>query len=93
MVDANHQEICKVLRKLGAFVQDLSRVGEGVPALLIGVTGRWYLVEIKDGAKVPSKRALTPDQVIWHAKVRERGLPVYVVETTEQAIALLENLR
>ena len=66
-VDANQAEIVKALRAVGAKVQSLAAVGDGCPDLLVGFRGLNYLIEIKDGDKPPSKRALTDDQVQWHA--------------------------
>jgi hypothetical protein len=83
--DANQAEIVKALRAIGAFVQPLHAVGAGVPDLLVGFRGQTLLVEVKDGKKPPSARALTPDQVDWHAGWR--GGPVYVVTDVTEAIA------
>lgn len=65
-VDDNQKEITAALRKLGCSVQILSQIGKGCPDILIGYKGRNYLVEIKDGKKVPSARKLTPDEKDWH---------------------------
>jgi hypothetical protein len=64
-----------------------------VPDLLVKVPGtdRLILVEVKDGAKRPSARKLTPDQERWHAEWD--GAPVYVVEDIEQAVAVLVKAR
>lgn len=59
-IDANQPDIVKALRKMGAFVQSLAAVGDGCPDLLVGFRGKTYLIEVKDGDKPPSKRALTP---------------------------------
>jgi hypothetical protein len=40
-------------------------VGQGVPDLLVGLRGKTYLMEIKDGQKPPSDQKLTPDQLEW----------------------------
>lgn len=87
--DANHAEVVKRLRELGCTVQDLSRVGEGVPDLLVGVRGRNMLVEIKDGSKPPSRRKLTPDQERWHR--RWLG-PIRIVETLDDCLQLVKEL-
>lgn len=83
-VDANQREIVAALRKLGATVQSLADVGRGCPDLLVGFRGRTYLMEVKDGAKRLSARALTPDEEAWVAAWK--GSPVFVVESIEQAI-------
>jgi hypothetical protein len=64
--DRNQQEIVKAFRDIGARVQVLSAVGKGCPDILVGFRGVNVLVEIKDGDKPPSARALTSDQVKWH---------------------------
>jgi len=84
--DANHAVTVGALRACGCEVQSLAAVGGGVPDLLVyhRPTGRILLVEVKDGSKPPSARRLTPDQVEWHSR-----WPVSVIETVEQAVALL----
>lgn len=86
-VDANQAHIVGALIRCGATVQSLAAVGKGVPDLLVGHRGRTLLMEVKDGAKVPSARKLTEDQAGWHAAWN--GRPVVVVESAEQALAAL----
>lgn len=90
--DANQTAIVGALRRCGCVVQSMAMVGDGCPDLLVGhrATRRMFAVECKDGAKVPSARRLTPDQVRWHAQWA--GLPVYVVESVDQALALLAEV-
>lgn len=64
-VDANQPEIVAALRGVGAEVTDLSRVGGGVPDLLVSYRKQWFLIECKDGKKPPSARSLTADQRAW----------------------------
>lgn len=65
-VDANQPEVVKFLRSKGWFVTFLHTLGKGVPDLM--VSRRMHgvpfccLVEIKDGAKPPSKQKLTKDE-------------------------------
>lgn len=87
-VDANQAEIVAALRKLGATVQPLHTIGKGCPDIMAGFKGRNVLFEIKDGAKSPSARALTGDEMEWIAQWRGS---VHVVETVEQAIGKLLN--
>jgi hypothetical protein len=87
-VDENQPEIVAALRKIGASVQPLHAVGSGCPDILVGWRGMNTILEIKDGAKPPSARKLTPDQVEWHANWRGQ---VAVVETVEEAIAAVTN--
>ena len=83
-VDANHQEIVETLRALGASVQSLATVGDGCPDLVVGWRGRNVLLEVKDGAKAPSRRRLTADERRWHASWCGE---VVTVSTVEQATA------
>lgn len=88
-VDDNHGVIVRTLRGLGAYVIDCAHVGSGFPDLLVGWRGRWTLVEVKDGAKSPSRRRLTADQIPLHAECDRRGLPCVVVTNEIEALALL----
>ena len=81
-VDANQVLIVQALRTIGASVQHLHAVGQGCPDLLVGYGGQNYALEIKDGAKPPSARALTPQQAEWHDKWRGH---VAVVCTPKEA--------
>ena len=85
--DANQREIVRVLRQLGATVCDLSGVGKGCPDILVGFRGKTYLAEIKDGAKPPSARKLTPDEKQFHESWR--GRPVSVVECVPDALEMI----
>jgi hypothetical protein len=83
-VDGNHRLIATALRAVGATVQSLAALGDGVPDLLVGRGGQSWLLEVKDPAQAPSKRRLTPAQLEWRAAWR--GVPVVVVETPEEAL-------
>lgn len=85
-VDRNQAEIVAGLRKAGATVQPLHRVGDGCPDLLIGYRGQNYLIEVKDGQKTPSKRGLRQNQVEWHDQWRGQ---VAVAENITQALAVI----
>lgn len=89
--DANHAEIVKALRAIGVMVLDLGAVGSGCPDLLVGCQGRLTLLEIKDGDKCVSARALTQDQVKFHREWLAAGLPVFTVESVESAIHAARN--
>lgn len=84
--DRNQAEIVEALRYAGATVESLHRVGAGVPDLLVGFRGRNYLLEIKDGKKVPSAQKLTEDQVYFHATWRGQ---VAVVRSVPDAFATI----
>ena len=83
-VDANQSQIVHALLSVGCKVTLLHRVGAGCPDLLIWNGERFVMCEVKDGAKPPSARKLTPEQEEWHAA--HEGAPVYVVSSVDQAI-------
>jgi hypothetical protein len=87
-VDANHREIVAALRQAGVLVLSLAAIGKGCPDLLICVNNRLLLVEVKDGAKAPSARKLTPMEQDFAAR-----WPVHVVESVGQALELVAALR
>ena len=85
-VDLNQMEIVATLRKIGATVQSLASVGNGCPDLLVGFRGINYLMEVKDGDKVPSAQKLTSDQVKWHIEWRGK---VHIVRSIYDAFEVL----
>jgi Holliday junction resolvase len=80
-IDDNHRDVVEALRQLGASVVSLAA---GVPDALVGLRGKTYLVEIKDGSKSPSRRRLTPDQVAFVEAWR--GSPVVILTSVDDAI-------
>jgi len=64
--DDNQGEIVDFFRKVGFSVECIHSVGGGVPDLLLGLRNFNFLVEVKDGKKIPSKRRLNPAQIDWH---------------------------
>lgn len=88
-VDANQVEVVQAFRSMGCSVQCLHMMGGGVPDLLIAIKGINLLVEVKDGAKPPSKQKLTPDQIDWHCQWRA---PVYIVNSIAQAVDLIQKI-
>ncbi len=85
--DRNQKELVKAARKLGCRVLSLAAVGSGCPDLLVKLpSGSLVLWEVKDGAKSPSGRALTPLQRVFHA-----DWPVTVIESLDDVIAALKR--
>lgn len=82
-VDTNQKQIVASLRRVGASVTMLHTLGKGVPDILCGFRGHNYLLEIKDGSKIPSKRKLTPDEKYWHMVWMGQ---VAVVENADEAL-------
>ena len=85
-IDANQPEIVAALRGVGAAVQPLHTVGKGCPDLLVSHRMKTFLIEIKDGAKPPSARRLTQDQIEWHDAWRDT---VHIVETVADALRVI----
>lgn len=85
-VDKNQKQIVDALRRCGASVFPTHTVGGGFPDIVVGFQGVNYLVEIKDGEKIPSKRKLTPDEVDFHDTWRGR---VWVVESVDDALKMI----
>lgn len=90
-VDANQREIVSALRSVGATVQPLHAVGQGCPDLLVGFRGLSYAIEVKDGAKPPSARKLTPAQEEWHGGWKGHVAVVSSVAEALAAIGLIDN--
>ncbi len=87
-VDANQREIVCALRACGCDVQPLHQLGGGVPDLLVGLRGKNFLLEVKDGNKAPSKQRLTPDEYEWHKSWRGHVVVVASVEEARRAVGL-----
>lgn len=60
-VDLNHADLVREMREAGLFVIDLSRVGNGVPDLLVSNSDEMWLVEIKS-----PKGRMRERQRQWH---------------------------
>lgn len=84
-VDANQSAVVEEFRRLGASVQPLHSVGQGVPDLLIGYGTHNFLLEVKDGGKAK----LTPDQVEWHRMWRGQ---VDVIRSVEDVRMFMKTL-
>lgn len=84
-VDANQGGVVKALRGVGADVQQIHAIGKGCPDLLVAFRGQWFVAELKDGAKPPSERKLTPHEEAWHERFNHHA-PVQIWETEEDAL-------
>ena len=84
-VDGNQKSIVGALRDEGASVQSLASVGDGCPDLVVGLAGKTFLIEIKNGEKSPSHRMLTADQVQWVE--RWNGSAVIVLIDVSKAVS------
>jgi hypothetical protein len=84
--DDNQREIERALIALGASVTDTSTIGSGFVDLVVGFRGQNFLLEIKDGSKVPSKRKLTPQEELWHLLWCGSS---HIVESVDDAIKVV----
>lgn len=84
--DANQPEIVKALRGAGCTVEHLHAVGAGCPDLLCAIDDQVFLIEVKDGSKVPSDQKLTPAQVVWHAQWKAE---VHIVNSVAAALTVV----
>lgn len=84
-VDSNHAEVIRALRAAGVLVKDTSRLGDGFgdAVALNRRLDRLRIIEIKDGAKPPSARRLTPAEEEFH---RDWCGHVAVVTSPEEAL-------
>lgn len=87
-VDDNQSQIVEALRAIGATVRVVTQ-GGGLPDLLVGFRGQTVLMEVKDGKKPPSARALTPAEQKFFDEWR--GGLLIVVNSIDEAIAALKR--
>ncbi len=85
-VDRNQPEIVKGLRKIGATVLITSQL-KNCFDILVGYNGVNYIMEIKDGELVPSKKRLTEGEIKF--KDNWRGGTYNIVESLEEAIEII----
>lgn len=86
-VDANQTEIIAAFRKAGASVKPV-HVVKGFVDIVVGINGQNMLVEIKDGAKVKSKRKLTPMEQEFHDGWKGQ---IHIVESVDDVAAILSG--
>jgi hypothetical protein len=90
--DANQRAIVDAYRCAGASVAILSSLGHGVPDLLVahavGSGRRTFVVEVKDPAKPPSARRLTPDECGWADAWRGE---YWLIETVADVLRSLDG--
>lgn len=102
-VDANQSTIVADLRAIGISVHSTHAAGSGFPDLVAGGQRQvccphclnpfsmrlTELLEVKDGAKPPSARKLTPDQQQFISGWR--GSPVRVVKSSHEALLVFQG--
>ncbi len=92
--DANHAEIRDAFRAAGWGVKDTSGIGHGVPDLMVvSPNGIGWMVEVKDGRKAPSARALTTEELAMRAWLERCGARATVVESVADVEAMTTGKR
>ena len=91
--DANEDQVVSALQAHGAFVKKIN--GSGEFDLLVGYispSGHQHtlLLEVKDGAKPPSARRLTPAEQKFFDEWR--GGLLFIVNSVDEAIAALKGI-
>lgn len=87
--DANQPAMVNDLRRLGYRVAITAQLGKGFPDLVVRHPTKetvMRLVEVKDPAQPPSKRALTEDEASF---IRKWGAAVIVAERAEDVIKVM----
>jgi hypothetical protein len=82
-LDGNHTAVMAALRNAGMTPLSLAAVGSGCPDILVGWRGINVLLEVKDGEKPPSARALTVAEQEFHDTWPGQ---VVVVDSPEAAV-------
>ncbi len=85
--DANERRVIDALRACGAYVKQIN--DEGAFDLLVFYRGHTLLLEVKDGDKPPSARALTPAEAKFHAEWPGQNL--YIVNSEHEALDILKR--
>ena len=85
--DANQTAIIGAARAMGWVVRSTAAVGDGFVDAVACRDGRVELWEIKDGRKPPSKRALTPDEIAYHAELARVGVTAHVIASVDDVLA------
>ena len=95
-VDATHGEIVRTLQGAGYSVVDLSRVGGGVPDLLVGGRGGAWLVEAKRPGVAGRKRGAVQARTNERQadfRSRWRGCPVIVATSGIEVLRAMGVVR
>ena len=85
--DANEGKIVAALQACGAYVKKIN--DEGAFDLLVFYRGWTLLLEVKDGDKPPSARALTPAEQKFHDEWPGQNL--FIVTSEHEALDILKR--
>jgi hypothetical protein len=82
-VDANHGDVIDALRRCGWFCHDSSGAGNGFPDITAARGARLELIEVKG-----PKGTLTPEQLLFHAEMKAKGVTVRILRSADEAARL-----
>jgi hypothetical protein len=90
--DANHEELSKAFRKLGASVEDMVRTGvEGWPDVCVGFLSVTHLVEYKNPLTSYGRSGLSKNQKSFADGWK--GERIWVVDSVEAVVDLITHWR
>ena len=85
--DANERKVIDALKACGAYVKQINDAGAF--DLLVYYRGYTLMLEVKDGAKPPSARALTPAEHKFHDEWPGKNL--HIVTSEHEALCILKE--
>ena len=85
--DGNERRVIDALRACGAYVKQINDAGAF--DLLVHYRGYTLLLEVKDGNKPPSARALTPAEQKFHDEWPGENL--HIVNSEHEALDILKR--
>ena len=85
--DVNERRVIDALKACGAYVKQINDAGAF--DLLVYYRGYTLLLEVKDGDKSPSARALTPAEAKFHAEWPGQNL--HIVNSEHEALDILKK--
>lgn len=87
-VDSNQSEIVKALRKVGATVLITSQLKNAFD-ILVGYRTRLFIIEIKDGRLVPSKRKLSDGENKCKTNFERVGVTYHIANSVDEALNII----
>lgn len=87
--DANHNSVVEALSRAGATCIDCTVAPALGFDLLVAFRGSLYVVEVKDGSKIPSARKLTDGEAFRKQELEYKGIAYNVVESVDDALRLI----
>lgn len=90
-VDANHKEIVDAMKAVGASIIDTSRLGKGMPDVIVGFRGQTILMEIKNPKTQYGRKGLNANQRKWAEEWS--GGPLSIVDSVDAALRMLGVLK